>query len=248
MNNNIKKLKYEFQKIKNIPLNKSLRIGPTGLGYTFETLIDKKEDNNYLPDFEGIEIKTKLGYTKSSTSLFCLTPKKDNDMAIKYILNKYGYPSKNNKDFKSFKGDVYFKHNNIIANRYIFKTKIDYISKKIFLVVLDKSLNVLDDTIYWSFEKLNNRLCTKLKYLALIKGYPYIVKGIKYYKYTNLNIYKLKGFETILELLKQDYIYITFNIGIFDKEYRYGEIHDRGTAFKLKNDCIDKLFDEIDFY
>ena len=45
MNNTIKKLKNEFEKIKNIPLNKSLRIGPTGLGYTFETLINKKEEN-----------------------------------------------------------------------------------------------------------------------------------------------------------------------------------------------------------
>ena len=99
MNNNIQELKKEFNKIKNIPLNKSLRIGPTGLGYTFESLLNKKEDNLYFPDFKGIEIKTKLGYTKSSLTLFTLTPTKENDRSIKYILENFGYPDKNKKEF-----------------------------------------------------------------------------------------------------------------------------------------------------
>ena len=37
----------------------SLRIGDTGIGYTFETLIGIKENNDQLADFKGIEIKCK---------------------------------------------------------------------------------------------------------------------------------------------------------------------------------------------
>lgn len=64
MKNNIEELKKYFTTIKNNNQN-SLREGNIGIGYTFETLIDKKEDNLPLPDFNGIEIKTKLGYSKS---------------------------------------------------------------------------------------------------------------------------------------------------------------------------------------
>lgn len=38
MGNNIELLINEFNKIKNVPLNKSLRNGTTGIGYTFEKL------------------------------------------------------------------------------------------------------------------------------------------------------------------------------------------------------------------
>ena len=44
MENNIELLVNEFNKIKYVPLNKSLRKGTTGIGYTFEKLLNK----NYL--------------------------------------------------------------------------------------------------------------------------------------------------------------------------------------------------------
>ena len=43
---NIIKLNNEFKRIKNIGLVKSMRKGPTGIGYTFETLIN---DNKQQP-------------------------------------------------------------------------------------------------------------------------------------------------------------------------------------------------------
>ena len=185
----INKLKKEFNKIKNKSFNKSLRIGSTGIGYTFETLIDKKEDQAYIPDFEGIEIKTKLGYTKSPLTLFSLVPKRYNETAINFILYRFGYPNKNNKKYKAFRGDCYSNYNNIICNRYIFKLKVNREEGKLRLIILNKKLEVLDNTIYWELEILKQRLYTKLNYLALIKGYPYKIGGQTYYKYTNLNIY-----------------------------------------------------------
>ena len=84
MNNEIKEL---FKEIKTKEFNKSLRKGTTGIEFTFENLINKKEDNISTPDYKNIEIKTKLGYSKSPLTLFCNTPKKDNIHAIKYFRN-----------------------------------------------------------------------------------------------------------------------------------------------------------------
>lgn len=245
MNTEIQKLKKLFKEVKNKEFNKSLRKATTGIGYTFENLINKKEDNLSLPDFNGIEIKTKLGYTKSSLTLFCSTPKKDNTQCIKYLLETFGYPNKNLK-YKSFRIDVYTNKNNILANRYIFKLKIDYQEYKLKLLILDIDFNIIDNTIYWILKDIETRLYTKLNYLAYITGYPYNKNNETYYKYTNLKIYKLKNFNKFIELLETNKIYITFNIGYFRTGKRVGEIHDRGTAFKLKLDNLTDLFYLID--
>jgi len=245
MKQNILELKKLFEKIKNTELNESLRKGTTGIGYTFESLIGKDEDSNYLPDFNGIEIKTKLGYTKSPMTLFTLVPTKYNENAIHYILNNYGYPAKN-PDFKSFRGDVFCQKNNIIANRYIFKTIINAAENKLQLLIYNKDFQLIDDSIFWNLDRIEERLFKKLEYLAIIKGYPYKRYGKTYYKYTNLSIYKLKNFETFLRLLNEDKIFLVFNIGFHTSTERYGQINDRGTAFRLQLSSIEELFDKID--
>lgn len=245
MQENIKKLKYLFMKIRNMELTESLRTGTTGLGFTFETLIGKTEDSDFLPDFNGIEIKTKLGYTKSPITLFTLVPHKHDESSIKYILNNFGYPDKS-KEFKCFRGDVFYNFNNIIANKYIFKTAVDEKEDKLKLIIYDKNFNMINDAIYWDLEELRTRLFIKLNYLAIIKGYPYRRGGKVFYKYTTLSVYKLKGFEAFLKLLKQDKIYIVFNIGMHKSANRFGQICDRGTAFRIRLDSINELFDKIE--
>lgn len=247
MEENIKLLKKEFEKIKNLELTESLRKGPTGIGYTFETLLGKKEDNNYFPDFKGIEIKTKLGYTKSPLTLFCLVPQKKNDYCIKHILNTYGYPDRDaiNYGLKKFKGNAYCQHNNIIACKYLFKLKIDKENKKLRLFILDHNFNIIENDIFWDLEELKNRLFCKLSYLAIIKGFPYRRNNNTYYKYTQLDIYKLKGFEAFLNLLEKDKIFVVFNIDIIKSEKQFGKINDRGTAFRININDIEQLFDKI---
>lgn len=245
MNTKINELKKLFLEIKNAQNHKSLRTGNTGIGYTFENLINKKEDNLSTPDYNGIEIKTKLGYSKSPLTLFTLTPKKENDRATKYLLETFGYPNKNLK-YKSFKTDAYINKNNIVANKYIIKLKIDQKNNILKLMILDIDLNIIDDSIYWNLNDIKNRLQTKLTYLAYIIGYPYKLNNETYYKYTNLKIYKLKNFDIFLKLLETNKIHITFNIGYFRTGKRVGEIHDRGTAFRLSTDNITELFTLID--
>ncbi len=240
MEENIQILKEKFQEIKNKDLHKSLRRGSTGIGYTFEYLLGKKEDNASSPDFNGIEIKTQLGYTKKAFTLFCLSPSNKN--AIKYIFEHYSYPGKNN-NFKVFRGQAYYKLNYLSTRQYIFKLKINYSLERIELVVINRYLELVDNSIYWTFAQIKERLYTKLNYLAYIKGYPYTKKEEIYYKYTSMHIYKLKSFEHFLKLIEKDLIYVAFNISCQQNE---DYLNDRGTAFKLEHDHIEELFDLID--
>ena len=243
MEKNIEDFINHFRRIKKESFNKALRNGYTGIGFTYETLLGKKEDNSYKPDFNGIEIKTKLGYSRSNMTLFTIVPQ--SEKGIKYIYNKYGYSRFYNRINKVFRYDIYANCNLSIRNIYIMRLKVDRENKRIKLVILNSSYQKIEDDIFWEFSYLKERLETKLNTLAIIKGYPYKRNNEKVYKYTNLSIYKLKDFEAFLRLIEEDKIYITFNIGTHLDEAKYGQIYDRGTAFKIDNKYIEELFTKI---
>ena len=47
----------KFRQIKEMGFVPSLRKGPTGIGYTLETLLGIDENNDTSPDIEGAELK-----------------------------------------------------------------------------------------------------------------------------------------------------------------------------------------------
>jgi hypothetical protein len=49
----------KFDGIRNRGWIPTLRLGDTGIGYTFETLLGIRENNDQIADFKGIEIKCK---------------------------------------------------------------------------------------------------------------------------------------------------------------------------------------------
>ena len=49
----------KFDEVRELEWIDSMRDGDNGIGYTFETLVGIKENNNQTADFKGIEIKCK---------------------------------------------------------------------------------------------------------------------------------------------------------------------------------------------
>lgn len=77
-----------------------------------------------MPDYNGIEVKTKLGYTNSYTTLFNLRP---SGIEMKELCMRYGYPDKTNKNILNVS---ITSTSTLISNRYYFNLKINYKSKK----------------------------------------------------------------------------------------------------------------------
>ena len=242
----IKVLKQEFEKIKRMGYVKSTRSGVTGIGKTFEDLIGKKEDTLEIPDFRGIEIKTKRGYSKGYTTLFCATPKGKGEFEIKRISNTYGYPDKVLKNKKVLANSVQANYPTLIARRFSFQLKVDYEKEKIYLVVKDRNGNLLENDTYWDFNTIQEKLERKMKVLAFIKAWSKQINGVDYYKYYDIKFYQLKGFEEFLKLIEQGFIRITFKIGVVRQEERMGEMHDRGTGFEIEETNLSKLFTSIE--
>lgn len=245
MQNEIKELINKFEEIKKAGFHKSVRKGKYGIGDTFESLLGKEFDKNYFPDYKGIEIKTKFGYTKTPLGLFCLTPSSNYPYTIKYLVDNYGYPESSFSKFNILKAEATCNNDSLVAKKYYFDLMVDRDDKRVILLIKDKNKQVISRDIYWPFDELENRLKTKLNYLALIIGYPYLYKQDYYFKFFKMTIYKLKDFNDFLQLIEEGRIKIVFNIGIYKEKTNYGLIKDRGTAFKLETTDIYRLFDKI---
>lgn len=93
---NLDEFKQKFAELKNKGFVKTLRKGPTGIGYTFETLLGLEENNLALPDIHNIEIKTHRDHAKSMISLFTFNKKVWKIDPLEAI-NKYGSYDSNDR-------------------------------------------------------------------------------------------------------------------------------------------------------
>lgn len=246
MKEDIKLLKAEFKRIKEMGMIESLREGSTGVGYTFETLLNKKEDQDCKPDFGSLELKCKLGYSRSSLSLFHCVPKRSAESAQKYIFEKYSYHRYGNaNDIKLFERKV-FSNYAIKRFGYEFKLKVDYYRMEIIMQSF-YNREFVENVCYWDFKELENKLKKKLSHLAIIQAYPYRRFDKVYYKYLKMEIFKLYGFFEFLRLIEEDKIFVGFYMkSALDKSIKPNVI-DHGVAFRIKNECIEELFYKLKY-
>ena len=243
MDYNFEKLKMEFEAILKMGWIKSDMIGSSGAGILFEKLLGKMVDNLEVPDYHGIEVKTMYATKYLYVSLFNATP--DSFLfEIKRIHEKYGYCDKANIDYKVFNASIYGNKSRVVSGMYAMKLIVDRLSKKIVFKIYDQRELVTDSLTSWSFDLIQEKLIRKLKYLLFVKVERKWNNGV-YYRYTDATLFKLKGFDTFLELIESGDIRVTFKISVFRHGSRISQVHDHGTSFDIHEDSLNKLFDVI---
>ena len=243
IDNSIMELKKKFLEIKKLGYVKTIRNGSTGIGATFEYLIGKVEDKLEIPDYKGIEIKTRRAYSRSSISLFNATPKNDEFMNLEKLRDKYGYPDKKDKNLKRFAVKISAVSKEKVGLFYRVKLVVDRNIRKIFLCVYDLNDVCIDNSYYWDFSILEEKIMRKLSILALVKAWPNKINEIEYFKYYKMNFYILKQFENFICAIEEGKINVSFKIGNFYEKYRYGEIHAHGVSFVIKEENLDAIYD-----
>lgn len=244
MNNSFNLLYQKYKSIENCGWIKSKRLGTSGIGYTFECLIGKSEENFPIPDFKGIEIKTSRHNSWGKIHLFHATPDGDYLFPIKEVLDKLGYPDKDFPEYKVFNFSVNAKKYTNIGYSKKAKILVDNQKEKIYLVAKNKLNQDLNLKISWSFKMLEERINLKLKYLAIVKAKSKKEGKTEYFKYDRIYFYQLKDFNTLIKLIECGKINITFMIGLHKSGKRFGQIHDRGTAFTIYEKDINLLYDK----
>lgn len=239
----IRELKKQFLEIKKMGYVKSIRGGSTGIGATFESLLGKKEDKLQLPDFKGIEIKTKRGYSRSLINLFNAAPKGEENVEVRRIRDKYGYPDKNDKKLKRFSAKIDAIEETKVGLFYKFRLKVDRTQEKLFLCVYDWNDVCVDESTYWDFSLLKEKLLRKLSVLAVVKAWPNKINNIDHFKYYKMTIYILRDFNCFINAIENGKIKVSFKIGNHYEEYRYGEVQAHGVGFAIIEEDLDSIFE-----
>ena len=71
----VKEFSIRFKEIKELGVVPTKREGPTGVGYTLETLLGISENNDAHPDIEGAELKAHRTNGNSMITLFTFNNK-----------------------------------------------------------------------------------------------------------------------------------------------------------------------------
>lgn len=212
-------------------------------GFTLEKFFKSEKDNFEVPDYKGIELKTKYSEKQTHIALFSATP--DSYLfEIKRLQQTYGYKDKDLPQFKVLNLSVY-GNKRVRVGVCHFRLYVDWLGQKVILRVFDPNGQVIDELTSWSFSLLKEKLERKITHLALIHAERKYEFPTVYFKYTNIDFYRLISFEQFLYLIEKGYIRVTFRIGVFKNGKRYGEIYDHGTNFSIDDADIPKLFRKI---
>ena len=119
MKENFIQLYIQFKRIRKLKWIKSLRNGTTSIEYTFENLVNRKDDCQRYTDNLGIEIKTIRYFSEKKIHLFNASPDNNINNPIKEIINKLDYPDKTYPEYKVFNATAYANNDSKIGYKKI---------------------------------------------------------------------------------------------------------------------------------
>ena len=243
LDKSIEKLQKKFVAIKKMEYVKTVRNGSTGVGATFEYLLEKNEESFEIPDFEGIEIKTRRSYSKAFISLFNAVPTGRHFHETKRLRDNYGYPNRNDSNLRELYTEVYVPYATKVGLWFYFQLKVDYEKQKLFLLVFDYKNELIDDSTYWDFDILREKLERKLQVLALVKAWPNRINGCEYFKYYRMNIFLLRDFEFFIRAIEKGYVRLSLKIGSYDIPEKYGMVREHGVSFTIREEDLLEVFE-----
>lgn len=246
MNRNFKNLKNKFKNIADKGWIRSVSKGHGTVGLTFEHELGKKVDTTYNPDYKNIEIKCSTRYSRHPISLFSLALDGPSDKEIIRLNENYG---SFDKDFPNKKTLIKTSRVGNLA-----KLKSDYYlsfkiyEDKLFILIYDKNKKLIDKCSFVFLENIKKHLLIKLNNFAYIKASKKNIDEIEHFRYYEIYLYKLKNFETFINLLKNGEVDITLISRISKSGPSAGIYHNKNLVFQIKKKYIEKLFDFIHYY
>lgn len=214
-------------------------------GLLLERLLGLSNHNFAIPDYDGIELKTKFINSKFDLTLFNATP--DGYLfSIKRLFETYGYQDHNNKDFKAFHMTFCSEQRKYVKKNIYAKVHVDRDKRIVALNFYMYNCMLIDNEVSWSFDMLKEKLETKLKYLFIMYVKRTNFRGKSFCKYLSYEFFQYKGFDNFLKSLECGHIKITFSIDMFKSNYRFGNIHDHGTSFNIDMNHIEDVFTRQD--
>ncbi len=234
----------KFIKISEKGWVKGINKGTNSVGLTFEKLLDKKVDSMYFPDYYGIEIKCSQRFSRYPINLFSLSFDGPGFYEMNRLLTTYGKKDIKYSERLQLQGSIYVNRYTQINNHY-FKLKIDKKTKKIIISIYNLNYQLLEEKTYIDFETIKSRLELKLSKLAIVYASKKTIDEDLYFRYYLITIYKLKSFETFIELLEEDYIKVAIIGRVSRSGQEEGRQRNKNLVFYLEKEYVEMLYEKV---
>ena len=245
MNNNLKSLFTEFERIRQKGWICSITKSTGAIGITFERELGKSENSSFLPDYNDIEIKCMEQKSLYPITLFSLSFDGPGPRELHRIVDLYGYPDKTFKNKNILYANLSCKYHYFVNNRYYFKLEANRNEEKIYLVVQDRNHNIIDRVSYITFASIKNRLMTKMKKFALIYGIKRYQNNNIYFKYTDILLFYLQDSARFIDLLETNEISASVAYRINKSMNHFGKPSSKNIVFTILPTNLNKLFEKL---
>jgi hypothetical protein len=225
----------------------SSRSGDTGIGKTFEDLLEKEEDNLALPDLEDLEIKAQRFNSISKVTLFTKAPTYPL-RANTYIRNNFGVYDNDFNNIKIIHTSFFGNRVNNYKGQYGFKLKSNNIDKKLYLKIYNnQGVEIdLEKEIYWTYDVLNNILQDKVHNIGFVEADRKKENGKEYFKFSKLTLLLKPSLKKFIENINNGTIQFDIRIGVYRSGKNKGKSHDHGSGFRISKKDFFKLYDIVE--
>lgn len=228
----------KFLKIKEEGYVKEVNSGG-GIEKTFKSLFYK--DNIRVRSNLNFKIKNSL--SNDFTILFKYPFENYQGTEVNRIREKYGYIVDEESKYKILKEKVRANCSTFVGGRFLFKLDIDYEAERIYLHIMDKNYMTIEKKLYWTFKTIEEKLKKKFYYVMFLNVWTKEENDINYYKFYDMNLYKLKPIDEIIKLIQDGIINIIIDLDIINDNGFINTI-DRGNYFEIEAIDFIKLFEK----
>lgn len=241
---NMKNLLEKFKEISRKGWIKSIDKGTGSVGLTLERILDKKPDDLYFPDYEGIEIKCTTRFSKFPVSLFSVAFEGPEFPEINRIVDLYGYPDYEYHEKKVLRVDI--KCNSIQkCGKYKFSLYLDEHENKLYLDVYNLDNDLIERKSFVYVDTILKHANLKLTEFALIRASKKKEEDEIFFRYYHFFGYMIKDEKTIIELLKNGILFATLESRVGKSGINDGKYKNKNLVFKIGKDDIEKMFTKV---
>jgi hypothetical protein len=221
----IKEFTENFKKIREFGFVPTLRKGPTGIGYTLETLLGIRENNDAHPDIEGAELKAHRTKGNSMITLFTFNNKVWKMLPLEAV-KKYGSLDKDGRQGLYY--TMSLKPNSAGLFLDVQKTEISvrHISGEVIAT--------------WQLNDLADRFIQKIPALLFVSAFTEERDSVEYFHFSRAQLMKGTSPELLADQFKEENILV--DLRLHDKGTM---ARNHGTGFRAYEDKLPYLFKSI---
>ncbi|GAB6013015.1 MvaI/BcnI family restriction endonuclease [Viscerimonas tarda] len=215
----------KFKEIKDLGFVPTLRNGSTGIGYTLETMLGIKENNDAHPDIEGAELKAHRTKENTLITLFTFNNKAWKMPPLEAV-KKYGSLDKEGRQGLYY--TMSLKPNSAGLFLDVQKTEISvrHISGEIVAT--------------WQLHDLAERFVQKIPALLFVSAFTEERDGMEYFHFSRAQLMKGTSPELLADQFKAENILV--DLRLHDKG---SMARNHGTGFRAYEDKLPFLFNNI---